>query len=318
MSEIQSGRVPALPRALAAPVPQGSPLVFTLALLSAGLVHLFLILAVSIEMPKPDARELPEQALEILILKEAGTPTEQPAPDAALSQRSRAGESPDGNVVVTTPDPEVAEEPAPALDEVPAEDPVEPMPQVEPQPPPAPQAEVAPTRSDVLTAEAPPTPDALVEPPHQSLDAAQILGSRNQEIARLTASLQEQSAAYASRVRRRSVSASTREYRYASYLAAWARKVERIGNLNYPEAAREQRLHGNLILHVAVLKDGSVESIRVVRSSGYDVLDQAAVKIVELAAPYSPFPPDIAAETDVLDIIRTWQFLRGGRLGWEN
>jgi protein TonB len=60
-----------------------------------------------------------------------------------------------------------------------------------------------------------------------------------------------------------------------------------------------------------------VEAVRIVRSSGYDLLDQAAIKIVELAAPYAPFPPDIAAETDVLDIIRTWQFQRGGKLGWE-
>jgi protein TonB len=113
------------------------------------------------------------------------------------------------------------------------------------------------------------------------------------------------------------VSASTREFRYASYLGAWARKVERIGNLNYPQAAKDQNLYGSLILHVAVRRDGSVEAVRIVRSSGYDLLDQAAIKIVELAAPYAPFPPDIAAETDVLDIIRTWQFQRGGKLGWE-
>jgi protein TonB len=56
----------------------------------------------------------------------------------------------------------------------------------------------------------------------------------------------------------------------------------------------------------------------VVRSSGHDVLDQAAVRIVQLAAPFAPFPPDIAAETDVLDITRTWQFQRNNRLGWDN
>jgi periplasmic protein TonB len=140
---------------------------------------------------------------------------------------------------------------------------------------------------------------------------SQILASRGEEIDRLTADLQAKTSAYASRVRRKSVSAGTREFRYASYLGAWARKVERIGNLNYPQAARDQRMFGSLILHVAVRSDGSVEQIRVVRSSGYDLLDEAAVRIVELAAPYAPFPPDIAAETDVLDIVRTWQFLQG-------
>ncbi|SDW62859.1 TonB family protein [Thiocapsa roseopersicina] len=177
---------------------------------------------------------------------------------------------------------------------------------LEPPPEPAPEAKPEPH----------PAPDPMVarETP---VDAAAILASRGKEIDRLTANLQAKTAAYASRVRRKSVSASTREFRYASYLGAWARKVERIGNLNYPQAARDQRMFGSLILHVAVRSDGSVEQIRVVRSSGYDLLDEAAVRIVELAAPYAPFPPDIAAETDVLDIVRTWQFLRRGGLGWE-
>jgi protein TonB len=77
-------------------------------------------------------------------------------------------------------------------------------------------------------------------------------------------------------------------------------------------------MYGNLILHVAVRADGNIERVRVLRSSGFDLLDEAAVKIVELAAPYAPFPPDIRAEADVLDITRTWQFLSSNRLGWEN
>ena len=175
--------------------------------------------------------------------------------------------------------------------------------------------------SDVLTAREPePEPEVVPKPlerPAPAVDAAQILASRGAELERLTASLQAKSTAYASLARRKSVSANTREFRYASYLSAWARKVERIGNLNYPQAAREQRMFGSLILHVAVRADGSVEQIRIVRSSGYDLLDEAAIRIVELAAPFAPFPADIAAETDVLDIVRTWQFLQGGRLGWE-
>jgi periplasmic protein TonB len=169
-----------------------------------------------------------------------------------------------------------------------------------------------------------PAPDPALEPvfepmssPKQPIDAAQILASRGDAIERLAADARAETLAHAGRVRRKSVSAGTREFRYASYLGAWARKVERIGNLNYPQAARDQRMFGSLILHVAVRSDGSVEQIRVVRSSGYDLLDDAAVRIVQLASPYAPFPPDIAAETDVLDIVRTWQFLQGGRLGWE-
>jgi protein TonB len=99
-------------------------------------------------------------------------------------------------------------------------------------------------------------------------------------------------------------------------MEAWRRKVERIGNLNYPEAAKDQGLYGSLILRVAVRADGSLEAVRVLRSSGQPLLDEAAKQIVELAAPFAPFPPDIAAETDVLDITRTWQFQRNNQLGW--
>ncbi|MBK1644224.1 hypothetical protein CKO25_06060 [Thiocapsa imhoffii] len=149
------------------------------------------------------------------------------------------------------------------------------------------------------------------------IDAAQILASRDQALDALTSRLDQSDDGALGRARRKSVSANTREFRYASYLEAWARKVERIGNLNYPQAAREQRMFGTLVLQVAVRSDGSVEQIRVVRSSGFELLDEAAIRIVELAAPFAPFPPDIAAETDVLDIVRTWRFLQGGRLGWE-
>jgi len=155
-----------------------------------------------------------------------------------------------------------------------------------------------------------------VQPAHPIVSAADILASRNAEIAALSARLNAASNAYASRARRRAISASTREFRYATYMEAWRRKVERIGNLNYPEAAKDQGLYGSLILRVAVRADGSLESVRVLRSSGQPLLDEAAKQIVELAAPFAPFPPDIAAETDVLDITRTWQFQRNNQLGW--
>jgi len=171
-----------------------------------------------------------------------------------------------------------------------------------------------------------PEPEPLVEPPIEPLaeparpavTAAQILASRNTEIAELTARIQHNSVAYANRQRRKAISASTREYKYANYLEAWRRKVERVGNLNYPGEAKRHKMYGTLILHVAVRSDGSVEGIRVLRTSGFDVLDEAAIKIVELAAPFAPFPPNIRSDTDVLDITRTWQFLRSNRLGWEN
>ena len=158
---------------------------------------------------------------------------------------------------------------------------------------------------------------ALASParPDPPLSAATILASRGEEIARLNAKLVADTAAFASRSRRKAISASTQEYRYASYLEAWRRKVEAIGNLNYPEEARRRKLYGNLILQVGVRADGTLEEVRVLRSSGSTLLDEAAVRIVHLAAPFAPFPPDIRQETDFLDITRTWQFLSNNRFG---
>ncbi|HYN79149.1 MAG TPA: TonB family protein [Lamprocystis sp. (in: g-proteobacteria)] len=308
-----------LPQALTAALSRGPSQALQAAFAVAVSLHLILIFLVSFTMPQPTAPP-PAGSLEVLILKDAGESTQNPEPDAALSQRSRVGDSPLGDGVNSAADdleplPEgVSAEIVPTL-----EPPVEPIaaPPPAPEPPPAALTAAPRTKPERTVRTLPPvTPPPAVEP-SRPVDAAQILNSRNQEIARLTESLEARSAAYASRQRRKSIDASTREYRYASYLGAWARKVERIGNLNYPQAAKEQHLYGNLILDVAILADGSVQQIRIVQSSGYPLLDQAAIRIVELAAPFSPFPPDIAAETDVLDVVRTWQFLRGGKLGWE-
>ncbi len=151
-------------------------------------------------------------------------------------------------------------------------------------------------------------------PRNRRVNVAQILASTNQEISRLTAELDRKTEAYAKRPRHKHISARTKEYKYASYLDAWKRKVERVGNLNYPDEARRQRLHGSLILHVALRPDGTIINVWVRRSSGHKLLDDAAVRIVKLASPYAPFPAEIRKETDVLDITRTWQFLSNNRL----
>ena len=324
-----------LPALLATGGSAGSRGTFITALLSAAILHVAFLLAVSFVPPAP--KPPPESALEVLILKEAGQSTPLASHDAMLSQRDRAGESMRGNAEVTQ---NVDQELAPEEEKEPT--PAESQPEATAQPeaePPPPQHSVVPATPEaapkvttsliptqksapVLSARTPsdmapvPATERLKET-ETRIDAAQILASRSLEVSRLTESLEAKSTAYSKRVRRKSISAATREFKYASYLGAWARKVERIGNINYPEAAKKERLYGSLILHVAVRSDGSVENIRVVKSSGYDLLDEAAIQLVELSAPFSPFPPEIAAETDVLDIVRTWQFMRGGVLGWE-
>ncbi len=107
--------------------------------------------------------------------------------------------------------------------------------------------------------------------------------------------------------RHKTITTATREPIYARYMEAWRQKVERVGNLNYPHG-----LSGSLLLDVTLYPDGRVESIDLRRSSGNHELDQAAIEIVKLASPFAPFPERIANETDILHIVRTWQF--GGQL----
>lgn len=142
--------------------------------------------------------------------------------------------------------------------------------------------------------------------------AAQLL-TRSFALASLSAELDQKLEMRAKRPRRKFVSANTKEYRYAAYMEAWRAKVERVGNLNYPDEARRKKLSGALLLDVALNPDGSVREINVRRSSGHKSLDDAAVRIVELAAPFAPFPDDILKEVDILHVTRTWKFLNSAQ-----
>jgi protein TonB len=94
----------------------------------------------------------------------------------------------------------------------------------------------------------------------------------------------------------------------AFYLQQWEKRVERIGNLNYPKAAREQELSGRLRLLVAINADGSIREAQLLTSSGHQLLDTAALDILNLAAPFAPLPASVQEQADVLEIVRTWRF----------
>ena len=157
-----------------------------------------------------------------------------------------------------------------------------------------------------------PTPNEAPEPA-ESPSATEIL-QRTLEAVRLEAQIAKEMDAYAKRPKRRFVGARAEEYRFARYVEDWRMKVERVGNLNYPEAARAKKLYGSLLLTVGIRADGSLESIMVDRPSGVKILDLAAQRIVAMAAPFAPFPADIKRDTDILYITRTWTFAPGDSL----
>lgn len=140
-------------------------------------------------------------------------------------------------------------------------------------------------------------------------DAADIV-ARGLEIARLEAQIAREWENYQQRPRRRFIGARAQEYRFASYIEDWRAKVERVGEFNYPQAARDQRIYGTLVVTVSIKSDGTLERVEINRSSGQRILDAAALRIVQLAAPYAPFPADIAKDTDIIHITRTWLFTR--------
>jgi periplasmic protein TonB len=141
----------------------------------------------------------------------------------------------------------------------------------------------------------------------KSLDREALLAA-SLEIDRLQAQIEKQQEEYQKRPKRKFIGARTKEYRFAMYVESWRQKVERIGNMNYPESAKAQKVYGQLRMTVSIKADGSLESVVIDQKSPHAVLNDAAKRIVELAAPYAPFPDDIKKDTDILSITRTWTF----------
>lgn len=150
-------------------------------------------------------------------------------------------------------------------------------------------------------------------PPTPTTNSGVDLSSASIAIARLEAQIARNVEEYNRRPRKKFVGARVEEYRLAQYVEDWRQKVENVGNLNYPEAAKG-RLYGNLVLTAIIGSDGRLERVDIDRSSGKKILDAAARRIVELAAPYPPFPESVRTEFNVIEITRTWSFTTAGHL----
>jgi protein TonB len=157
---------------------------------------------------------------------------------------------------------------------------------------------------------APPVPE--VKSPLSGAD----LATRALAIARLEAQVSRSIDEYNKRPRKNFVGARASEYRFAQYVDDWRMKVERIGNINYPDGARG-KLYGSLVLEVSIRPNGDIDSVAVMRSSGHQILDRAAERIVRMAAPYAEFPAAVRKDTDILVITRTWHFAPGDKLSAE-
>ncbi len=149
--------------------------------------------------------------------------------------------------------------------------------------------------------------------PRKKLTAKDIIRN-SMEIASLNAQLQQQRQAYARLPRVTYISASTREYKYAAYMDAWRKKVERIGVINYPAEAKRQRIVGAPVISAGINTDGSIKEIILKKSSGNKLIDAGAIHIIRISAPFAPLPKNISDDTDTLYITRTWIFKNGNQL----
>jgi protein TonB len=283
------------------PTPVLTPL-FGTALAASIILH-GALLAVRFGMPDASKlRSLP-QTLDVILVN-SKSPTRPTAPDALAQANLDAGGNTDENRRAKTPLP-VTREVERGDDTKRARKRVEDLEAKQRQL----MTKLAQAKTAVPVEEAKPTPSR--EPP-APVSGADLMTSAL-ALARMEAQIARQIDEYNKRPRKQFVGARAAESRFAMYVEDWRQKVERIGNLNYPEGARG-RIYGSLRVTVSIKPDGSIDDIQVDRPSDHKVLNEAALKIVRLAAPYAPFPPEIKRDTDILVITRTWTFAPGDKL----
>ncbi len=273
------------------------PDILTIALFVAAAIHAIIILGVSFQPFLNELRTPP--ALEVVLVQKSIVEEEEPDEADYLAQTTQdGGGEQDENARPSSPF-------ASEIDSV--TDGVAALPVEASAPAPSPDS-----AEEIITAV---FADRVIETEvttevSDDIDILQstLLIEQNLEIAKLTAEIDRQQQEFAKRPKKTHVNARTKETASAEYMYQWVEKVERVGNLNYPDAARRNQLTGALILVVGIYKNGEIESVTVDESSGHKLLDDAAVRIVELAAPFQAMSGKLAEETDILYIVRTWEF----------
>ncbi len=282
---------------------------FAAALFIAALVHVVAIYGVGFAMPK--AVQSPNTTMEIILVQKSTDKAPKEADYLAQDNYEGGGES---EQKVRPSTPTIAPFPDVTAEEV--------------FTPPPPQMAAAPKEHQIetLTTDKPAQHESeqRITPPDEpaeSGDASQttvfeeymsentlFINALALKLASIQAELDEKFEEYAKRPRTKFINSSAKAYKYARYMDAWRRQIEDIGNANYPDKARRKKISGSLILNVALNSNGTVYNVEIKQPSKYKVLDEAALRIVRLAAPFDPFPENIRKETDILHITRTWEF----------
>ena len=274
---------------------------FSFTLFMAFAVHAIVVLGITFA---PESPRSSAQTMEITLSQF----DDQTNPDEAdfLAQTSQQGSGSEEDArEMTSPQPTDVSQPEIA--------------EVQPEPPaqtePVTRQEQAVVQTQAASRRQVSQPDETEEATEEPLPVREkkSLMERSLEIASLEARLDAQRQAYAKRPRvMRVTAASTLRSSNAWYVQNWISKVTRVGNINYPTEARRAGIYGTLRMLVSLKKDGTIKELAILQSSGSTVLDDAAIRIVRMAAPFAPFPDDMREEVDELEIIRTWSFQRRG------
>ena len=298
-------------------------------LLAALLLHGAMLYAVSVDLPAftmaPPSVTVLDIALELAPMS-SGADSSGPVsaqtesrPDAlhatevpsAAARAARSASHVDAVTAVSRPGAPTVSLPSQEATRAPAASPPPPRKAVSHRAPPRnprPAVETLPAETPASAASSGSVLDAgPATPPDRPRVTSALL---DRQISEWTASYTESRTRESAMPARTAYVTQVTSHRYAAdaYERSWQDKVERVGNLNYPEEARRKNLSGGLLLTVGVNADGSLKGINVVKSSGHGELDEAAVRIVRLAAPFAPFPSQLKADYDVLVITRTWRF----------
>ena len=272
---------------------------FSFTLFMALAVHAMIVLGVTFA---PEAPRSSAQTMEITLSQFE----DEQAPEKAdfLAQTSQQGSGTEEQAQeMTTPQPAEVSQPDVAQ--------VQPEPASTTEPEPAQERQVVQTEASSSREVA--QPRERTEPVQEPVRKKKSLMERSLEIASLEARLDAQQKAYARKPRvMRVTAASTLKSTNAWYVQNWISKVTRVGNINYPTEARRAGIYGTLRMLVSLRKDGTIKEVAVLQSSGSSVLDDAAIRIVRMAAPFAPFPDAMGDKVDELEIIRTWSFQRRG------
>jgi len=272
---------------------------FSFTLFMALAVHAMIVLGISFA---PESPRSSAQTMEITLSQ--FDDEQEPEKADFLAQTNQQGSGTEEQAQeMTSPQPAEVSQPEVAQ--------VQPEPAATTEPQPAQERQVV--QTETRSSQAVAQPRERTEPVEAPVRGKKSLMERSLEIASLEARLDAQRQAYARKPRvMRVTAASTLKSTNAWYVNNWISKVTRVGNINYPTEARRAGIYGTLRMLVSLRKDGTIKEVAVLQSSGSTVLDDAAIRIVRMAAPFAPFPDAMGEKVDELEIIRTWSFQRRG------